>query len=114
MRMSSLVSDDITHRRRMSAPYLSLTSCGAVTLPSDLDILRPCSSITKPCVSTALNGARPRVPTASSSEEWNQPRCWSVPSRYRSAGQGRPRASSTKAWVEPLSNHTSTMSITCS
>ena len=98
----------------MSAPYLSATSCGAVTLPSDFDILRPCSSSTKPWVSTALNGATPRVPTASSSEDWNQPRCWSEPSRYRSAGQGRPRASSTKAWVEPDSNQTSTMSLTCS
>ena len=27
-------------------------SCGAMTLPSDFDILRPCSSSVKPCVST--------------------------------------------------------------
>ena len=81
MRRSSDVSEFITQRRRMSAPYLSLTSCGAVTLPSDFDILRPCSSSTKPSVTMALNGATPRVPTASSSEAWNQPRCWSEPSR---------------------------------
>ena len=59
-----------------------MTSCGAVTLPSDFDILRPCSSSTKPWVSTTSYGARPRVPQLSSSEEWNQPRCWSEPSRY--------------------------------
>ena len=61
----------------MSAPDCLITSCGAVTLPSDFDILRPCSSSTKPCVSTTSKGARPRVPQLSSSEEWNQPRCWS-------------------------------------
>ena len=81
MRRSSEVSDIITQRRRISTPYLSATSCGAVTLPRDFDILRPCSSITKPSVSTALNGAAPRVPTASSNDDWNQPRCWSEPSR---------------------------------
>ena len=63
--------------RRMSAPDCLMTSCGAVTLPSDFDILRPCSSSTKPWVSTTSKGARPRVPQDSSSEEWNQPRCWS-------------------------------------
>ena len=36
-----------------------------MTLPSDFDILRPSSSSTKPCVSTASYGARPRVPQAS-------------------------------------------------
>ena len=34
-----------------------------------------------PVISTALNGARPRVPQLSSSDDWNQPRCWSEPSR---------------------------------
>ena len=38
-------------------------------LPSDFDILRPFSSSTNPCVSTTSNGARPRVPQLSSSEE---------------------------------------------
>ena len=36
-------------RRRSAA----MTSCGATMLPSDFDILRPCSSSTKPWVSTA-------------------------------------------------------------
>ena len=49
----------------MSAPEFLITSCGAVTLPSDFDILRPSSSSTKPCVSTTSNGATPRVPQLS-------------------------------------------------
>ncbi len=52
-----------------------MTSCGAVTLPSDFDILRPSSASTKPWVSTTSKGARPRVPQLSRSDEWNQPRC---------------------------------------
>ncbi len=46
----------------MSAPLWSTTACGATTLPSDFDILRPCSSRTKPCVRTASYGARPARP----------------------------------------------------
>ena len=111
--------------RRMSAPDCLITSCGAVTLPNDFDILRPCSSSTKPCVSTTSKGARPRVPQLSSSEEWNQPRCWSLPSRYITvslppstlrlmpASCGKcTGSSSTKACVEPESNQTSRMSST--
>src|SRR5437763_1779082 len=44
----------------MSAPLLTITSCGAVTFFSDFDILRPCSSSTNPWVSTTSNGALPR------------------------------------------------------
>src|ERR1700737_2796352 len=33
----------------MSAPLCCMTCCGAMTLPSDFDILRPFSSSTKPC-----------------------------------------------------------------
>ena len=40
----------------MSAPSVSTTFCGAITLPSDLLILRPSPSTTKPCVSKALVG----------------------------------------------------------
>ena len=111
--------------RRMSAPDCLITSCGAVTLPSDFDILRPFSSSTKPWVSTTSNGAPPRVPHDSSSEEWNQPRCWSEPSRYITvsappsflrrmpASPGKcTGSSSTKACVEPESNQTSRMSST--
>src|SRR4029079_9991645 len=109
----------------MSAPDCLITACGAVTLPSDFDILRPFSSSTKPCVSTTSNGARPRVPQDSSKEDWNQPRCWSDPSRYItvSAPPSRLRlipasegkctgSSSTNACVEPESNQTSRMSFT--
>ena len=66
----------------MSAPEVLITSCGAVTLPTDFDIFCPFSSRQKPCVSTTSKGARPRVPELSISDEWNQPRCWSEPSRY--------------------------------
>ena len=65
----------------LSAPLCVMTSCGATPLPSDFDILRPSSAMTKPWVSTWSNGARPRVPMPTSSELWNQPRCWSLPSR---------------------------------
>ena len=100
--------------RRMSAPDCLITSCGASTLPSDFDILRPSSAMVKPWVSTMSNGARPRVPHDSSSEDWNQPRCWSEPSRYMTvsgppsclrampARPGKCRgSSSTNACVEP-------------
>src|ERR1700733_12152159 len=40
-----------------------------------------------PCVRTVLNGAAPLPASESSSEDWNQPRCWSLPSRYMSACQ---------------------------
>src|SRR6185437_16533372 len=109
----------------MSAPLCETTSCGATTLPKDFDILRPCSSSTKPCVSTASYGARPRVPQLSSNDEWNQPRCWSEPSRYITvslppsilrlipASVGKCfGSSSTKACVEPESNQTSRISST--
>ncbi len=43
--------------------------------------------------------------------DWNQPRYWSVPSRYMSAGQvSSGRSASTASWLEPESNHTSRMS----
>ncbi|CFN74538.1 Uncharacterised protein [Bordetella pertussis] len=45
---------EATHRRRISAPSESDTFCGAMTLPTDLLILRPWPSTTKPCVSRPL------------------------------------------------------------
>ena len=42
-----------THSRRISAPSVSETFCGAITLPTDFDILRPAPSTTKPWVSSA-------------------------------------------------------------
>jgi hypothetical protein len=46
----------------------------------------PLPSTTKPWVSKPLYGARPSMAQPVSRMEWNQPRCWSEPSRYRSAG----------------------------
>ena len=39
--------------RYLLAPCCSMISCGETTLPSDFDILRPCSSSTNPWVRTA-------------------------------------------------------------
>src|SRR4051812_30420937 len=41
-----------------------------------------------PWVSTVLNGAAPLPASESNNEDWNQPRCWSEPSRYMSACPG--------------------------
>ena len=71
----------------MSAPSVSEIFCGASVLPSDFDIFLPFSSTVKPCVSSALYGGAPFSIDEVSSDEWNQPRCWSEPSRYRSAGK---------------------------
>ena len=76
---------EATHMRRMSAPLSPMILSGSTTLPSDFDIFRPWPSSAKPCVRTASYGARPRVPQLSSKLDWNQPRCWSDPSRYRFA-----------------------------
>ena len=81
-----------------------------MVLPSDFDIFRPSSSTKNPCVRTARNGGAPRVPRPTSSELWNQPRCWSLPSRYRSAGHvSSGRNGRTASWLEPESNQTSRM-----
>ena len=45
------------------------------------------------------------------SDELNQPRCWSGPSKYASHGHASPRALSTARCVVPESNHTSRMSV---
>src|SRR5690606_39526982 len=96
-----------------SAPSVSDTFCGAITLPSDFDIFRPLPSTTKPCVSSDLYGGTPLSIEEVSSDEWNQPRCWSLPSRYMSAGKVdcdacEPR--STVSCVVPESNQTSSVS----
>jgi hypothetical protein len=57
------------------------TFCGATPLPFDFDIFLPSPSTTKPCVSSALYGGRPFSMHDTSSDDWNQPRCWSEPSR---------------------------------
>ena len=46
-------------KRSASAPYLSMISKGSMPLPSDLDILRPCASRTRPWKSTVWKGALP-------------------------------------------------------
>src|SRR4030067_2059696 len=48
----------------------------------------------------------------SSRELWNHPLCWSLPSRYISAGHESSGLSlSTAAWLTPESNHTSSISV---
>src|SRR5262245_28162693 len=73
----------------------------------------------KPCVSTVLNGGAPFPASDNKSEDWNQPRCWSLPSRYISACQGSfvaPRCCSagcgmsTERDDDPESIHTSSVS----
>src|SRR4051812_7964306 len=97
--------------RNTSAPYCSVALTARTTLPIDLDIFSPLSSTTKPWVSTFSNGALPVEPTAVRIDDWNQPRCWSEPSRYMNAGKPRPKfCASTARWLEPDSNQTSRMS----
>ena len=74
----------------------------------------------KPWVSTVLKGAAPLPASERSSEDWNQPRCWSLPSRYmshwkrlvrvRARVQFRARAAMTAREEEPESIHTSSVS----
>src|ERR1700675_1169230 len=102
-----------TYSRKTSAPYCSVAFTAEIVLPTDLDIFSPLSSTTNPCVSTVSNGARPVLPTEVRIDDWNQPRCWSEPSRYMNAGAPpRPKidSSSTAWWLEPDSNQTSRMS----
>jgi hypothetical protein len=89
-----------------------MTCSGSTTLPMLLLILMPFSSSTNPCVSTFLYGATPSDATEVRRLLWNQPRCWSLPSRYRSAGKLRfGRALTTPDQLEPLSNQTSIVSV---
>src|SRR5262245_57655098 len=70
----------------------------------------------KPWVSTVRYGAAPLSAIERSKEDWNQPRCWSEPSRYMSARNGfsLPRISSRRAMTaredDPESIHTSSVS----
>ena len=49
-------------KRRASHPCSSMTLSGSTTLPSDLDIFRPFSSLTKPCRNTVWKGNFPVMP----------------------------------------------------
>ena len=46
-------------KRNESQPYLSIMASGSMTLPVDLDILRPEASRTRACRYTSLNGTSP-------------------------------------------------------
>src|SRR5699024_11749391 len=57
-------------------------------------------------------GALPVIATEVDKEELNQPRYWSLPSMYKSAGRlWSSRCSKTASCEEPESNHTSIMSV---
>src|SRR5918993_1808162 len=89
-----------------------MTSFGETELPADLCIALPCPSTTQPCVTTVSYGARWCAPRPTIRDELNHPRNWSPPSRYTSAGQRKDSYfSSTATDEEPLSNHTSRMSV---
>ena len=76
---------------------------------------------TQPCVHTRVNGAAPVMPAPTMSEELNQPRCWSGPSKYTTlpvpARAAAHAGTSSGCWtwmarcVEPESNHTSSTSV---
>ena len=111
--ISLLKSVEAIQRRRISAPNVSQIFWGAITFPIDLDCLRPSSSTTNPCVRTDRYGGMPLIAMPVNSEDWNQPLCWSEPSRYKSAMTSAPyNLSKTHIWVTPESNHTSKVSRT--
>src|SRR5512138_3180765 len=70
----------------------------------------------KPCVSTLRYGGMSLPASDNSSEDWNQPRCWSLPSKYMSHWKGSsfPRSSGRLAMTaredEPESIQTSSVS----
>ena len=95
----------------ISAPFCLTTWSGTMTFPNDLLIFLPSPSITKPWDNKNLYGAWPLVATEVVIDELNQPRYWSLPSKYKSAGKlNSGRVSRTPLWDEPESNHTSMMS----
>src|SRR6266568_6729292 len=96
----------------MSAPLSRITSCGDTPVPRDFDIFSPDSLTMNPHVTTCLYGAAPSIPAPISSDDWNQPRCWSCPSRYTAAGHvSSERVFKTAMCEHPESNHTSRMSV---
>jgi hypothetical protein len=95
---------------------LAITSCGVTVLPSDFDILRPSSSMTKPM---GQYGVIRRAPARAAAFEQRrmEPAAMLVGAFQIEVGgplSGRAAPSSTKAWVEPESNQTSRMSSTFS
>ena len=71
----------------------------------------PSPSTVQPWVTHSWKGAPlPSAPTAVSREDWNQPRYWSRPSIYMSAGQKFWSFCMEAKWVEPESNQPSRVS----
>ena len=66
-----------------------MTSWGLTTLPRDVDIFFPSPSTMNPWVRTCSYGGFPYMPTDVRREDWNHHLCWSLPSRYISAGHFR-------------------------
>src|SRR5688572_18374908 len=71
-----------------------------------------------PCVSTVRYGGAPLPASERSNDDWNQPRCWSEPSRYISTWNGLSpaprnslRCAVTERDDEPESIHTSSVSL---
>jgi len=106
---SLVYSEFATHILKISAPYLLITSKGSTTLPLDLDILLPLPSSTKPCETNALKGDLLRQATEFIKELLNQPRYWSLPSKYKSKGASKPLGLMLIE-VDPESNQTSIIS----
>ena len=68
--------------------------------------------MTFPAIINATQSPIAGAATLVSRLDWNQPRNWSPPSIYMSAGKrSSGRSSRTAAWVEPESNQTSMMSV---
>ena len=96
---------------RYSAPYLLINWAGAMTLPMDLDILRPLAIHNIPVGQHGLVW-RARSASEISSELWNQP---GVDPSLQNTGLPEsanwPWLPSTAAKLEPGSNHTSRISV---
>src|SRR6266446_1819893 len=103
----------LAHSRTKSAPCLLTkwpASVGLSYVP-ELEIFFPSRSTTNPCVTQVLYGARLFRAILVMSDDWNQPRCWSVASRYMSAGSRSSGCIAHTALCDtPLSIHTSMVS----
>src|SRR4030042_2417524 len=88
-----------------------MISWGGMRLPNDLAIFLPRPSTTKPWVSTLLKGGFPSTHIAGIKEDWNHPRCWSEPSKYKAQGKSSSFLFfNTAWWLIPESNQTSQIS----
>src|SRR5215470_6230696 len=85
---SSRKSTEAHHSRMISPPSFLAISTGSTSLPRDFDIAWPFSSKVQPGVTTPAYVGVPSFPIAQSREDWNHPRNWSAPSRYKLDGHG--------------------------